>query len=111
MTIHTDTVTVEVDLEIRRGEDSDSDGFSFDPMAQTLVEGTVGEMPVSAKLTHVRDDQQNAEILTELGDGGISTDSNGVGVFLPMDAIINAAIHAVKEDPDTELPDSYESSE
>ena len=107
MTINTKTVTVEVDLEIRRGEDTENNGFSFDPSAQELVEGTVRGMHVNSKLTNVREEQANADILTEFEDGGINSDGDGIGVFLPMDQIIHAAIWAVVEDSEAEMPDSY----
>lgn len=96
--IETETVTVEVELEVRLPTD---DGFSFDPLANQISNGTIDGIDTRTKATRIRD-ENGGDLLTEFGDSTFDT----TGVFLPMNEVVIASYQALKESsqpvPETE---------
>lgn len=107
--IETETVSIEMELEVRIPKEDGS--FSFDPLAQTIGEGSIpaedGEIPVKSKITRLRcDGETSPDILTKFG-----TIPDGAGVFLNSGQIAVAAKEAVEECESVELPEPEEDNE
>lgn len=94
------TTVDDVDVDIRPPQDGP---HSFDPMAQPISSGTLGnETEVAVRNTRVRD---NAEILVEFGN----LDKDGKhGVFFDAQSLVKAAIDAIEQTDGVEMPDPPE---